>query len=88
MTVLKRLKSRERKVYQQARKMIDRVAENPRTMGEPLLERWAGARAVHFADDKYRLIWELDAARNQVVVLLVGPKKDPHGTIYDRPRPN
>jgi hypothetical protein len=67
--------------------MIDRVAANPTVMGKELRDRWEGARAVHFADDKHRLVWEVHHDRELVIVLLVGPKRDRHGTIYDRERP-
>jgi hypothetical protein len=67
--------------------MIGLVSEFP-NIGIPLRGQWAGARRVHFANDKYRLIWKPIDDLEMVQVLLVGPKQDAHGTIYDRPRPD
>jgi mRNA-degrading endonuclease RelE of RelBE toxin-antitoxin system len=66
--------------------MIALVAEYPE-IGTPLSEPWEGARAVHCADDAYRIIWESDAERNAVVVLLVGKKMQRGMTIYGLSRP-
>lgn len=68
-------------------KKIDKLSADPE-MGTELTGRWAGARSEHFADDMYRVIWQMDEDRDAVVVLLVGRKRERHGTIYDRPRPD
>lgn len=66
--------------------MIGLVSEWPR-IGTPLGGRWEGAYAVHFANDKYRLIWEVEDEGEVIVVLRVGRKRHRRGTIYDLPRP-
>lgn len=67
--------------------MIAEVKTDP-MIGTELSGRWAGARSEHFANDKYRLVWEPDDEAETVTILLVGPKKERQGTIYDRPRPD
>jgi addiction module RelE/StbE family toxin len=85
---LKRLAKRERTVYNEARSMIGLVAENPRRVGYDLDGEWEGCRALHFARDAYRVIWEVDHVQERIVVLRVGKKRGIGGTsIYSQPRP-
>jgi len=42
---------------------------------------------MHFSNDTYRFIWEIDEERKAVVVLLIGKKQRHRDTIYDLPRP-
>ena len=67
--------------------MIGLISEYPDTGIELSGDRWSGARRVHCASDKYRVIWELDDDGDVVIVLLIGKKKQLRGTIYDLPRP-
>ena len=55
--------------------------------GEELEDEWEGARGLHFWNDRYRLIWEVDEEIHVVVLLRVGPKRQGRTTIYEEPRP-
>lgn len=62
------------------------MVKNPER-GEALEDGWEGARGVHFRNDSYRLIWEVDDRRETVVVLRVNKKQRLGSTIYQEPRP-
>jgi mRNA-degrading endonuclease RelE of RelBE toxin-antitoxin system len=66
--------------------MIGLISEYPE-MGAPLSGRWEGARRIHCADDKYRVVWDVIPDLKAVVILLVGKKQQRGGTLYDFPRP-
>lgn len=83
---MRALKKRSKKAWQAAETQIDAIAKHP-YLGEELEEEWAGARAVHFGRDAYRLIWEVVEKEEVLWVLLVGAKKIREGTIYSRQRP-
>ncbi len=55
---------------------------------EPLTGEWEGCYSVHFANDRYRLIWEFDEEIATIKVIAVERKQVTRAeSIYDRPRP-
>lgn len=77
------LRRRQRKVYAEACALIASLSDDP-FIGYELRDEWAGARSVHFARDRYRLIWQIDDEDKTVVVLRVGRKENSRGgTIYE-----
>jgi mRNA-degrading endonuclease RelE of RelBE toxin-antitoxin system len=46
-----------------------------------------GLYAQHVGRDKYRVIWWFDREIQTVVIVRVGPKDVPGGTIYDEVKP-
>jgi mRNA-degrading endonuclease RelE of RelBE toxin-antitoxin system len=68
--------------------MVGLISEYPIETGVELDRQWKGARRVHCANDAYRIIWEIDDAREAVIILRIGKKSQSGGrTIYDLPRP-
>jgi mRNA-degrading endonuclease RelE of RelBE toxin-antitoxin system len=57
-------------------------------MGCELRDEWAGARSLHFGRDRYRLIWQVNTGEAEIIVLRVGCKATPRGTIYQEDRPS
>ena len=53
---------------------IDALAEGPERQGKPLVKELAGFRSVRAAG-RYRVIWQVDRKKTQVVVLVIGLRK-------------
>ena len=74
--------------------MTDVLRDNP-SIGYELADEWAGYRAVHIGNDRYRVIWRIDPPEEDytraegcqvvpVVVVRIGPKTNMMGkSIYD-----
>lgn len=85
---LRRLRNRARTVYNKAESMLDLICEHADEIGYALTGEWEGCRAVHFADDKYRIVWEVDDDRGLVIALRVAQRFPRGRSLYDWPRPS
>lgn len=85
---LRRLRSRDRKIFNRAIELIDEICADPDEIGYELEDEWVGAKAIHFWNDSHRLIWEVDLEDELVIVLRVG-KRFGRGRrpIYEDDRP-
>lgn len=71
------LKKSDESVKRRFLEKVDLLAENPAS-GTPLKGRLKGLFSLRFGD--YRIIYEIDYAKKEVIVTSVGPR----GRIYNR----
>jgi mRNA-degrading endonuclease RelE of RelBE toxin-antitoxin system len=85
---LRRLRNQSRAIYNQAEALILLACEHPGEIGYALVDEWEGARALHFWNDQYRLVWEEDDKDELVIVLRAAKRFHRGKSLYDLPRPD
>jgi len=60
---------------------IDALREEPDKLGKPLKGLLAGFRSMRAAGQRYRIVYRVDDEKEQVVVYMVGIRKE--GSHYD-----
>jgi mRNA-degrading endonuclease RelE of RelBE toxin-antitoxin system len=65
----------DRKVLREVGKAIDGLARGPEAQGKPLEVPLDGVWSIHAARDRYRVLYEIDARKRRVTILLVGARR-------------
>lgn len=67
---------RDRRVQEQIRDRIDRLAHDPEQQGKPLLGELRGFRSLRAAGQRYRIIYRVYPTRVEVLVVAVGLRRE------------
>ncbi|MDA0746482.1 MAG: type II toxin-antitoxin system RelE/ParE family toxin [bacterium] len=66
----------DRRVQQQIRDRITKLAEDPAKQGKPLVQELAGYRSLRAAGEKYRIIYQVEKNIVRVFVVAVGIRRE------------
>ena len=62
---------------------IDALAEEPEKQGKPLRGWLAGFMSTRAAGQRYRIVYKIEIARQQVLILMVGIRREgSHRDVY------
>ena len=77
----------DRRVQRKLADMVDSLAESPESRGKALLRDLFGFRSIRAIGQRYRIVYMVDTASLQAIIVGVGIRKDgDRGDIYEKMR--